>query len=347
MMISREVPRSASDLVPPARVLVPALATGGVLCFLSLLVPGYMIDETWARIVMVGFGLSAFALSAASRRLGPGGRPLFAIMLWGDVATVVLSGTLSSPGPGLAAVAVFALPSVTVALFGTRRMLAVQGLLAAVAGGVILSRSEQGLLGLALQTLTAVFATTSPAVAVLVLRERLQQVACADRDLAVTDHLTGVANRRGLEEALPRVRSGARSTGRPIGVVVLDIDHFKAINDRHGHATGDAVLQRVAHLLTAHTGAEDIVARLGGEEFAVLTLAEPVDLAALAETLRREVAQASSATAVTVSAGVAWDETGLSGPEPAEQLWSLVDRADELMYAAKRDGRDRVRVDPR
>ncbi len=344
-MISREVPRSTDDQVLPSRVLAPLLVVGGVLCFLSLVVPGYVIDESWARSVMFLFGMSALAIGAATRWVGPAGWALFAVVLWADVATVVLARTLSSAGPGPASVAVIALPSVTVALFGGRRMMAVQSVLATIGAAVILSRSEQGMSALALQTLTAVFATTSPAVAVLVLRERLQQAARADRGLAVTDHLTGVANRRGLEEALPQVRSVARAAGSPIGVVVLDIDHFKAVNDRYGHAMGDAVLQRVARTLLAHSGEQDVVARLGGEEFAVLTVLEPIELAARAETLRREVSRASSSIGVTVSAGVAWDEAGLSGPEATEQLWLLVDRADELMYAAKRDGRDRVHVD--
>jgi diguanylate cyclase (GGDEF)-like protein len=118
-------------------------------------------------------------------------------------------------------------------------------------------------------------------------------------------------------------------------VAILDLDHFKRINDAHGHKAGDAVLVAAAHALRAHLRAEDQLGRLGGEEFLVLLPDTEARAAAhVAEKLRAEVARAPTPVAVTVSIGVAaWD-----GEAPE----ALLHRADEALYAAKQAGRDRV-----
>ena len=149
------------------------------------------------------------------------------------------------------------------------------------------------------------------------------------------DALTGLSNRRAILTQLGGMVSAARRHGHPLSIAVLDLDHFKRINDTHGHKTGDDVLVMAAHALGAHLRAEDQLGRLGGEEF--LILLPDTDAAAashVAEKLRLNVAAAPSPVPVTVSVGVAtWD---------GEASDDLLQRADDALYAAKDAGRDRV-----
>jgi diguanylate cyclase (GGDEF)-like protein len=161
---------------------------------------------------------------------------------------------------------------------------------------------------------------------------------------ALVDALTGLYNRRWLEDALPRfVQRFARSQ-QPLSLLMIDIDHFKQVNDEHGHPAGDAVLVAVAHALRAAVRPTDHVARYGGEEFAVI-LPETGARAAqgVAERLRAAVQLASIRDAagkllpgVTVSVGGAI----LPASEPSAA--SLIAAADEKLYASKQNGRDRV-----
>jgi two-component system, cell cycle response regulator len=150
------------------------------------------------------------------------------------------------------------------------------------------------------------------------------------------DGLTGLSNRRAILTQLAGMVSGARRHGHPLSIAVCDIDHFKRVNDTHGHKAGDEVLVASAHAMGAHLRQEDQLGRLGGEEFLVLLPDTDADAAMhAAERIREEVAHAPAAVPVTVSIGIAtWeaDET----PE------SFLARADEALYAAKDAGRDRV-----
>ena len=155
--------------------------------------------------------------------------------------------------------------------------------------------------------------------------------------MASTDALTGLANRRAFTEALDRELAVAVRRGEPCGLIVLDVDHFKLVNDRHGHQTGDEVLEEVAWAL-GQTGREtDIVARYGGEEFAVILPAcKAPEAMAVAERLRAAVAGSASPVPVTLSAGVA------IFPVDGADASALVRAADTALYKAKRQGRDRT-----
>jgi two-component system cell cycle response regulator len=161
-------------------------------------------------------------------------------------------------------------------------------------------------------------------------------------ELADIDGLTQVANRRRVEEWLHAEFERAKRYRRPMVVQLLDIDHFKRVNDTHGHAVGDAVLRTVAQALAATVRQSDHVGRWGGEEF--LVVAPEVDRAgaiALGERLRRRVEQQTVAVeggvGATVSIGVvAWD--GCAETTAA----ALVKSADEALYEAKAAGRNRV-----
>jgi diguanylate cyclase (GGDEF)-like protein/PAS domain S-box-containing protein len=158
--------------------------------------------------------------------------------------------------------------------------------------------------------------------------------------LAVTDPLTGVLNRRQGEKVFTADMEEARRYGPRLSLLMLDLDHFKAVNDTHGHQVGDLVLVELARRLSENLRTSDILARWGGEEFVVMTRRCAIDeAAALAEKLRGLVADTPFGTvgAVTVSIGATELRTDDDFP-----TW--IDRADRAMYAAKAAGRDAVRV---
>jgi diguanylate cyclase (GGDEF)-like protein len=161
---------------------------------------------------------------------------------------------------------------------------------------------------------------------------------------ATTDALTGLPNRRTITERASVLLALAHAGQQPFSVAVIDVDHFKAINDQHGHDIGDLVLQAVAASLRAHCRGEEVVGRQGGEEFvALLPEADAAGAHRAAERLRTAVADQSVAVGpdtslqVTVSIGIA---TGTSNSLP--DFDTLLKRADMALYDAKANGRNRV-----
>ncbi|HEY0953629.1 MAG TPA: GGDEF domain-containing protein [Roseateles sp.] len=175
-------------------------------------------------------------------------------------------------------------------------------------------------------------------------QQRLREHAMALDRAAHEDVLTGLHNRRHAEFALPLLVEGARVAGQVISVAVLDVDHFKRINDTHGHAVGDAVLQQLAQLLRHRLRSADLLARIGGEEFlAVLVGIAPQQAAEICERLRLAVAEHD--WAATTPGLVVRISVGIAGGQPPLASDTLQDRADHALYAAKRGGRNRVHVD--
>jgi two-component system cell cycle response regulator len=159
------------------------------------------------------------------------------------------------------------------------------------------------------------------------------------RDMAATDGLTGVANRRTFEAALEVELTRASRAGSAVSLVLLDIDHFKQLNDTHGHQVGDQVLREVAKLLKQQSRAFDTPARYGGEEFAVIMPGcDIADAERGAERLRRSIAAMETVAPVTVSTGVA------TFPVHAADAGSLVQMADGALYASKGAGRNTTTV---
>jgi diguanylate cyclase (GGDEF)-like protein len=191
---------------------------------------------------------------------------------------------------------------------------------------------------------TVIALTAALAAVLLVLALRQLGRARRMQRLALTDELTRLPNRRSLLATAAERFAAARAAGAPLAVLALDIDHFKRINDVHGHETGDRVLQRVANAARQALRAGDAVGRVGGEEFlAVLPATGAAVAVEVAERLRGavarlEVGDLAPALAVTVSVGVAALAAGDA------DLAALARRADEALYRAKQGGRDRVEV---
>ena len=181
------------------------------------------------------------------------------------------------------------------------------------------------------------------------LAERARLEAQAERSRAAgfqadaqRDQLTGLGNRRHLDQRLPMLLELAQSQGSPLTVALIDLDHFKQINDRFGHAIGDKVLIEMAHKLRENTRSSDVLARIGGEEFLIVFADMPGAQAhEVCERLRSRVAAhhwdtLAPGLAVTLSIGLAH--------APPYELSTLFDQADRAMYRAKQGGRNRVAV---
>ena len=159
---------------------------------------------------------------------------------------------------------------------------------------------------------------------------------------SIRDPLTGLFTRFYMEDTLRRLfEIHDRSGGTPVALAMLDVDHFKQVNDQYGHVRGDEVLCRVAHIIQADARAGDLPVRLGGEEFGLIVVGDPaVEIAAVAERLRQKIAATRfqgtfSGLRVTISIGTALRQVGESIP-------GFIERADLALYQAKKQGRNRV-----
>lgn len=162
--------------------------------------------------------------------------------------------------------------------------------------------------------------------------------------LSDIDPLTGLANRRGLFRAIGQLVGAAAAQDRTrVSMTMIDIDDFKSINDTRGHTTGDQVLVALAHSLRRACPGESVIARIGGEEFAIVTLGRPDAALQMAESLRREFREAPAN--FTASIGIATSALATRGAVDTIALTEhLLDAADHAMYAAKRAGGDRVEI---
>ena len=171
-----------------------------------------------------------------------------------------------------------------------------------------------------------------------------EQLLTRERELerlAYYDELTGLPNRRSVLRQLEALLSRGRRHGHALAVLMVDADHFKALNDRHGHAAGDAALRALAERLGERLRAEDVIGRFGGEEFVIgLPDAEAAGAAAVAEDVRAAVAERPMTIdghALTLTVSVGW------APWHDESLEQLLALADDALYEAKAAGRNCVR----
>jgi diguanylate cyclase (GGDEF)-like protein len=179
------------------------------------------------------------------------------------------------------------------------------------------------------------------------VEQRTRELEALNRQLeeqAMTDGLTGVRNRRAFEERLQEETSRAARAGDPIALIILDLDHFKRVNDRFGHGAGDAVLKDFVHTVTPILRAGDPLFRIGGEEFVILLPgSDGIAARELAQRIRETVAARVVTTergrvGYTVSIGIATLAQAGTAPE------DLFRAADRALYRAKETGRNRVEV---
>jgi diguanylate cyclase (GGDEF)-like protein len=164
------------------------------------------------------------------------------------------------------------------------------------------------------------------------------------RHAAVTDPLTGVLNRRGFEEALRQTAAFSKRYGHPLSIIAMDLDHFKKVNDLHGHAAGDAALKAAASLVMQELRSEtDFVGRVGGEEFTLLLPHTDADgAAALAERIRASLRQHPFLiNGVPVPLAASFGVSQLADDHDVDRVLA---EADKALYRAKRVGRNRVVV---
>ena len=188
-------------------------------------------------------------------------------------------------------------------------------------------------------------ARVASAVHVKKLQDRLRERNADLERVSRTDTLTGLHNRRHLEEQLTREHSSARRAHRDLGLVLLDIDHFKRVNDTYGHAAGDRVLCEFAQRMTRQLRAGDVAGRWGGEEFLViLPDTDPAGALHVAERIRASVDATPFDTSEAGGPAISMTVSGGCVVGPADTPDDLVSAADDGLYAAKDAGRNRIVV---
>jgi len=310
------------------------LVTGGALGAGSVAVPhsSYLDPVGVLAVATIALTLGTIALLLGARI------PVWGVHVLSLASSAVVTGSIYftgvSPSPN---VLFYIWNSLFVFYFFKPRQAALHVLFTAVSYAAVLSGIE--LLFPPVATWLVVVGTVAVAgFFVYSLKTRLQTVIQQLADAARTDPLTELLNRRGFQERFEQELQRARRNRQPLGVMVCDLDRFKQVNDRRGHAAGDLVLRRLAEILTVEKRETDIATRMGGEEFSIL-MPETDDEGAhlLAERIRHRVRAGLSdgGPPLTISVGLA------SFPEHGEDGEALLSAADRALYAAKELGRDR------
>ncbi|WP_345771996.1 GGDEF domain-containing protein [Geodermatophilus sabuli] len=325
-----------------ARTLAALTFLGGLVGSVNLFVDGTLHEGATRTFYVVAMVACLVAAALLTVRQRAGRWTTFGLVLLGDLVYVIVVVGVSQPGYVPPLVLLF--PAFVAAWFLGPWMVGASMLATAVACWVAMVHTYDGLVLIAVQAAVNAGVLAAACLGVYVLRRRVQRLLAATQALSHQDPLTGLANRRYLIEQAPRVWRQARREGSRVAAMVLDLDHFKRLNDTHGHAAGDAVLKAVAVSLSATVRPSDVLARVGGEELIVLGLvSDPAEAGRLAERLRTAVAASRTADghSVTASIGIALSSP-VDGETAADAMWRLVDRADGAMYEAKQAGRDRV-----
>jgi diguanylate cyclase (GGDEF)-like protein len=283
--------------------------------------------------------LAALQVATLDRRVVGSARPeRYVAASFLATAVFATAGAATSGGPQSPLLFFVALPAILMAN-RFRRPVVIAGLVVTLAimllGSVAVDPASFA------DDPSLVFVSVALVIGVVVFTLSLSDTEMALREDARVDHLTGLNNRASLAPRFGELRSAARATGASLALVVYDLDCFKAVNDDLGHDRGDAVLRDTAALLRRHLRAEDLVYRLGGEEFCVLLpglgVEEAVDIA---QRQRESIEEARpGGVAITISGGVA------AAAGFAVEWEPLFQRADAALLRAKREGRNRIVVD--
>ena len=289
----------------------------------------------WTLIPLAG--AAAFFL-AADARLERSERPEYLMFgAWVGSQVMIAIAVALTGGPAVATLSWLAIPVVTLsARFSLR------GVITGVAITIVLllAVAFSSGAGEVMDTPTLLLAPLALILAVAVLSTALMESDMEHRGEAVIDPLTGMLNRKALMNRVVELTQLSEVTGEPVGMILGDLDRFKDVNDSQGHAAGDAALSDVGYLVRKRLRAFDLAYRVGGEEFLiVLPGAETRKCAAIAEDLRRALAAdtVGDGTTLTISFGVSASARG-AGFDYARVFAA----ADEALYEAKSEGRNRV-----
>ena len=326
----------SADPATIARTLAYLFGFGALLLLATLLLPGSAQRQDGPLLAIAGVALLVAAvLITVYDRL-----PIWLLKLAPGLGTGLVALVVGFAGPSASAAYAMYLVWVVIAAgcFFSVRLTLAHGLVAIVAYAIAMKVSGyQGLFGLQL----AMTAGTGVVAAGVMcgLASQLREVMARLEDAARTDPLTGVLNRLALADAFERELVRARRVDRAVGLVMLDLDHFKRYNDEWGHPEGDEALRRAATAIEHSTRGIDTVARLGGEEFAIIVPeADTAGALVLAERVRRavELEFSGEQPPLTASCGVA------SFPADGFERSALLAAADRALYEAKAQGRNRA-----
>ncbi|PZA05762.1 MULTISPECIES: GGDEF domain-containing protein [unclassified Meiothermus] len=303
------------------------------------------VDAVLSPLLFVGFSLMALLLWLQRIRIVT--VELVAVVLLlvynlGNLYYVGLSGELSRMGFSASALWSAIIYPLAFLLLSREKALRVSAAyyLAGLLGGVVSVLLHPPSMNV-LNSIAQFYLANLAFLALINVYAQLREHMLTMEQLAHTDHLTRLANRRGLEPLLKQELQKAERYGLPLAVLLADLDHFKEVNDRYGHAIGDQVLREVALRLDHNLRQADTVARWGGEEFLILApttdLAQAEQLASrLVEVVRGE--PVVGRIPVTISIGVSCYRVG-------DDLESLLQRADQALYRAKALGRNRLELE--
>ncbi|RZV39083.1 MAG: GGDEF domain-containing protein [Chromatiales bacterium] len=316
----------------------------------------YLLTETALSIAMITLGLRGHCQRTRCRHLPrnlwPCSVAVYSIIVW-HILVSPHTGIRMSVVPFFAAITLGMssyliisfrqqtrpaewAAAIAIAIFGVSQF--GTGILAFMQGAVANESVRAVYLHFNFLTLPAGYIATS----MLIILMMASDIAAQMREMAIKDQLTGLLNRRGFSENGERAFSAARRSDQPLSVIMTDIDRFKFINDKYGHAAGDTALAHFANLVSEDRRQEDIVARVGGEEFALLLPGTELrDAMAIADQLCKKIGATPLKTTVvglpmTSSFGVA----AISDNDAT--LDDMVLRADRALYRSKRAGRNQV-----
>jgi diguanylate cyclase (GGDEF)-like protein len=317
-----------------AAILAVAVLLGGVE---RVLAPGEFRDGVRADACLAAMICLAGWILLRVQRMGEW--EYLAVLLCSDLGLVLYALATRMAGGTVSPELVLFLPTLNAAVFCRRRAAVVAQTVAAMGGAAMVAAARAGGTEPVIQALLVdAFLVLAVTFTVRLLRDLARDAVQRARQGEITDPLTGLANRRGLERHGSRRWSDHAHRHLPIAVLVIDVDHFKQVNDTLGHPAGDELLRLVGGLVNDVVREDDVAVRLGGEEFLVLAQGAGIQAQELAERLRARIERELS---ITVSIGV---HLALPGPddELPVSLWRAVASADQALYSAKRAGRNRV-----
>jgi diguanylate cyclase (GGDEF)-like protein len=289
----------------------------------------------WWTLLPLGMAVIAFRI--ADKRMESARYPEYALLVSWVASELIMAASIAlSGGPRVPTMSWLAIPLLTLGARFSHRGIVVGSALSIV---LVLAVGFGVDAGAVIDNPTLVIAPVALMISVAMFQTVLMRSDVKHRAEAVIDPLTGLLNRKALAQRAEELEQQSQITRQPVGLILGDIDHFKRINDEHGHAAGDAVLTDVAYNLRKALRAFDLFYRAGGEEFLVLLPgADVASTIELAEALRRAVADVpQGGHAITMSCGAA-----ASAPEEAFDYAAVFAAADAALYEAKHSGRNRV-----